>query len=260
MYTAAAKAHNQTAKRRVRGCFKKQRSHIGQTCPAGFGLQGTSCLPSSTASATAQSLRYFQQDSLGSTSVITDQAGTFLGAVAGGVDSVIGGGKFSNGATTAAYGYLFNGLSQYKGSTDDRLRMGGYEVKDYIRYEQESGRLYLIDGLCGSEYYLGTGYAGSPEGLNNPSMQGRADIGPIPEGLYRIEAMQNNRTGSGTMLADSMRLTPLTPLAGGRSGFLIHSDYNNWRSSQGCICTPLNVRQAISNTGVNRLQVVGRAQ
>ncbi len=32
--------------------------------------------------------------------------------VAGGVGSVIGGGKFENGAKTAAYGYLFNQLSQ----------------------------------------------------------------------------------------------------------------------------------------------------
>ncbi len=133
MYTAAAKAHNQTAKRQVLGCFKKQRSHFGQTCPAGFGLQGTSCLPSSTASATDQFLRYFQQDYLGSISVITDQAGTFLGAVAGGVGSVIGGGKFSNGATTAAYGYLFNHLTLERSSINgEKFKLSNPNAMDEL--------------------------------------------------------------------------------------------------------------------------------
>jgi hypothetical protein len=38
----------------------------------------------------------------------------FIAAAAGGVGSVIAGGKFQNGAVTAAYGYLFNAVSSWR--------------------------------------------------------------------------------------------------------------------------------------------------
>lgn len=41
-------------------------------------------------------------------------------AIAGGTASVVGGGKFVNGATTAAFGYLFNQLANQDRPTRDR--------------------------------------------------------------------------------------------------------------------------------------------
>ena len=180
-------------------------------------------------------------------------------AVAGGVGAVIAGGSFENGARTAAFGYLFNELQHYQGTSDERLRMGGYEIKDYIRYEQSSGQMYLIDGLTGSETSLGQGYAGRGVGFNNPEAQNTPNIGPIPEGLYSIGPIRDNRVRIGLpnerVMESSLRLTPMTNI-GSRAGFLIHSDFGVTTASNGCICTPLTVRQAVANTGVTRLQVV----
>jgi hypothetical protein len=180
-------------------------------------------------------------------------------AVAGGVGSVIAGGKFENGAVTAAFGYLFNELQHYERMSDERLRMGGYEIKDYIRYEQSTGQMYLIDGLTGGEKSLGQGYAGRGVGFNNPEAQNIPNIGPIPEGLYAIGSIRDNRVRIGLpnerVMESSLRLTPMTNI-GSRAGFLIHSDFGVTTASNGCICTPLSVRQVVANTGVTRLQVV----
>jgi RHS repeat-associated protein len=179
--------------------------------------------------------------------------------VIGGTASALGGGKFENGAVTGAFGYLFNELSHYKGTSDERLRMGGYEIKDYIRYEQSTGQMYLIDGLTGKEQFLGQGYAGRGFGFNNPDAQNVSNIGPIPEGLYSVGPIQDNRIRIGLpnerVMQASLRLTPITNI-GIRAGFLIHSDFGVTTASNGCICTPLTVREAIANTGVRRLQVV----
>lgn len=50
----------------------------------------------------------FSQFSLPLKSGLDPYSGTFVSAAIGGTGSVLGGGKFANGARTAAYGYLFN--------------------------------------------------------------------------------------------------------------------------------------------------------
>lgn len=54
--------------------------------------------------------------------------------VAGGTTSAIGGGRFANGALSAAYGYLFNELmhSGYGGSEADRRGRAGYQSDNYV--------------------------------------------------------------------------------------------------------------------------------
>jgi hypothetical protein len=61
-------------------------------------------------------------------------AGRFAtSVVAGGIASRLAGGSFMDGAQTAAYGYLFNELQHYKGSSKERLRLAGYEQSpDYV--------------------------------------------------------------------------------------------------------------------------------
>ena len=68
--------------------------------------------------------------------------GTIISAVVGGTASVLGGGKFANGAKTAAYGYIFNNLGhngrapydRHEAAVDriaDQLKVEGYEVVGY---------------------------------------------------------------------------------------------------------------------------------
>lgn len=48
-------------------------------------------------------------------------AGTAISAVVGGAGSVLGGGKFQNGAITGAFGYLFNEMGPGLGFDDSKL-------------------------------------------------------------------------------------------------------------------------------------------
>ena len=71
-------------------------------------------------------------------------------AVAGGVGSVIAGGKFANGAETAAYGYLFNQISQRRGCTASNYMscaMGDRESDEWKAADQKikSGAAVIAD-------------------------------------------------------------------------------------------------------------------
>lgn len=54
--------------------------------------------------------------------VIRHAVGTAVSAVVGGVTSVLGGGKFENGAMSAAYGYLFNAASHEREEQEAKIR------------------------------------------------------------------------------------------------------------------------------------------
>ena len=61
-------------------------------------------------------------------------------------------------------------------------------------YEQTTGNLYLVAGA--DRTLLGTGYSGTGDGRNNPDMQGARNVGPIPQGLWRIgDAHDSAKTG-----------------------------------------------------------------
>jgi RHS repeat-associated protein len=62
-------------------------------------------------------------------------------AIIGGTASVLGGGKFANGAVTAAFGYLFNELQHTSGTTDQRYHSGGYATNDPIT----NARIWKLD-------------------------------------------------------------------------------------------------------------------
>lgn len=101
----------------------------------------------------------------------------------------------------------------------------------------------------------GVGYSGSSEGKNNPFMQNVPCVGPIPQGRYAI----GDPFDSPTHGPHAMRLTP-DPANEmfGRSGFLIHGDSisHPGNASEGCIVLPRNVRDRISASGDNVLEVV----
>jgi hypothetical protein len=102
-------------------------------------------------------------------------------------------------------------------------------------------------------------YSGHGPGVNNPNMQNVSGIGPLPRGDYTIGPIQNNVTGSGTMLRNSMRLTPdPSNQMFGRGGFLIHGDnsLHNKSASEGCIILNPNARQKIGDSNDKCLEVV----
>ena len=80
----------------------------------------------------------------------------------------------------------------------------------------------------------------------------------LPEGTYTIGPIQDNVTGSGTVLPESMRLFPRrnTDMFG-RAGFLIHGgNFTTYNSSNGCIVLPPPVRRQVGASGDPELRVI----
>lgn len=119
-------------------------------------------------------------------------------------------------------------------------------------YSQQTG------ALCVGGLYIGTGYSGRGDGLNNPAMQNVPLTGPLPVGFYTIGAAETHPLLGPVVMA----LTPdETDVMFGRSEFFIHGDNQaeNHTGSEGCIVLPLNSRRwlaiCISNLGWDRLEV-----
>lgn len=117
-------------------------------------------------------------------------------------------------------------------------------------YVQATGEIRRNDSLP-----LGFGYSGAGVGKNNPTAQDIPNVGPIPVGSYAISTPIDSPTHGPLAL-------PLTPfgynLMFGRCSFLIHGDSieNPGNASEGCIIQSRAVREAITTSGDNVLQVV----
>ena len=116
-------------------------------------------------------------------------------------------------------------------------------------YNQSNGT-FSRDGRI-----VGQGYSGFGVGKNNPALQNLVDVGPIPQGHWEIGPPEDTHTHGPHVMA-------LTPAPGtdtfGRGGFLIHGDAieHPGAASHGCIILPRNLRDEISSSGDNQLQVV----
>jgi hypothetical protein len=98
------------------------------------------------------------------------------------------------------------------------------------KYEQQTGRLTNPSGN-----FVGLGYSGRGEGLNNPAMQQVKDVGPIPRGKWSIGRFVDDLGGKGMIVA---HLTPAPETETyGRAGFMVHGDNKaaNHTASEGCI-------------------------
>lgn len=125
-------------------------------------------------------------------------------------------------------------------------------------YQQSSGEIWHVlnpDTANASIDYVGSGYSGNEEGLNNPDEEDVPFVGPIPEGTYSIGSPYDSaKTGPNSL--------PLTPEYGtdtyGRSSFLIHGDNSaaDFSGSEGCIVTGPSARATIINSDDNTLEVV----
>src|ERR1700685_4671777 len=119
-------------------------------------------------------------------------------------------------------------------------------------YEQQTGRMLDPDGTL-----VGVGYSGHVEGVNAPGFEMIADVGPIPAGLYTVEAPIDSETHGPFAL-------PLNPDPAnqmfGRDDFLIHGDRVDApglrQASLGCIIMARGVREDIWASPDHQLQVV----
>ena len=105
--------------------------------------------------------------------------------------------------------------------------------------------------------FWGKGYSGHGQGVDNPSDEAIANVGPIPEGKWSFGAPYDSpHTGAFTI--------PLAPLEGtdarGRSDFRIHGDLvgevGKELASHGCIILPRQVRERINGESDRTLNVI----
>ena len=117
-------------------------------------------------------------------------------------------------------------------------------------YGQRSGTLYDA-----TDHYIAMGYSGYGLCKNDPAAQDRRHEGPIPRGLYTIEAPVDTKTHGPYVLW-------LVPDAEnemcGRSAFGLHGDslVAPGHASEGCVILPRLVRQRIWHSDDHRLRVV----
>jgi len=116
-------------------------------------------------------------------------------------------------------------------------------------YNQRSGAI-SHDGV-----FVGNGYSGHDNGLNNPALESVHGIGPIPRGNWLTLEWVDDYPGKGPVVA---RLAPVERDAHGRTGFLIHGDnqLGDHSASHGCIIAARYIRQAWRASGDNKLEVV----
>jgi hypothetical protein len=102
--------------------------------------------------------------------------------------------------------------------------------------------------------FVSKGYSGDKEYKNKPSMQGIANKGPIPRGMYTIQSPRHsNHTGPYTL-----PLVPKGHNALGRTLFRIHGDKASdpGNASTGCIILGKTIRQKIWNSSDHLLEVI----
>ena len=124
-------------------------------------------------------------------------------------------------------------------------------------YQQSTGELADHTGKVVGSGYSGGNKGANPEGINNPALQDKPKIGPIPQGIYTIEAPVDHATTGPYSL-------PLKPDPGNemfhRSDFLIHGDDKGHpgqrHASEGCIIMAPAIRHAVWRSGDTQLQVV----
>lgn len=117
-------------------------------------------------------------------------------------------------------------------------------------YEILTGRMRDPDGNL-----VGVGYSGAPTHKNNPVFTGLHNLGPIPQGKYRIGKPVDTVTHGPYVL-------PLSPDSDnemfGRRDFLIHGDsiVAPGTASEGCIIMSKDVRHLMGNSSDHFLAVV----
>ena len=108
------------------------------------------------------------------------------------------------------------------------------------------------------------GYSGWGRYKNDPTAESIPYAGPIPRGWYRIGKPYDDPTLHDSVTKKEthhglgphvMELLPDGHNARGRTLFRIHGDNRTGTASNGCIILPPDIRQRISQSGLDRLLV-----
>lgn len=118
-------------------------------------------------------------------------------------------------------------------------------------WSQSRGELYDATGAL-----VAVGYSGHGDGVNNPACQDLPNVGPLPQGVWRLNSPRDV-PGRGPYVL------PLTPAATtqtfGRDGFLIHGDSvehpDAREASHGCLILRRDVRARLWDSGDHELEV-----
>ncbi|MEQ1931385.1 MAG: RHS repeat-associated core domain-containing protein [Parvularculaceae bacterium] len=108
------------------------------------------------------------------------------------------------------------------------------------------------------DYFYEGGYSGAAGSVNLSSHQGIESSGPIPQGRYSIgRPRDSNSTGRFVMDLTPDRSNEMFS----RRAFQIHGDnaLRNRSASEGCVILPREVRNAIAESGDDRLWITGSA-
>lgn len=119
---------------------------------------------------------------------------------------------------------------------------------------QDSGTMLAPDGSV-----VGTGYAGNGSGLNNPAMQDRRAVGPLPCGGYTIGPLEPVHGHLGTNVAALIPDSDNEMF--GRSEFYLHGrkSLTDMDASLGCIVLDKGPRLKVINSPCKRLEVIRSA-
>lgn len=117
------------------------------------------------------------------------------------------------------------------------------------KWDQSAGEL-TRDGK-----FVARGYSGGGIGKNNPDLEAKVAVGPIPAGRWKIGGPPYNSANVGPY---TLHLWPVGHNAKGRSAFKVHGDSAKrpGTASKGCIILPRNVRELMWNSGDRDLTVV----
>ena len=160
----------------------------------------------------------------------------------------------------------YDGHGRYLGSPDPGGLSGGSEVRGkvstpqkpkypppppaprqpHLTYSQTTGKMTNAEGKL-----AGTGYSGKGEAKNRPEREDEKNVGPIPQGNFRVAEIVDNPSDPRCqkMGPHILRLEPADPAtrdrlaAMGREGFYIHGGGAD--ASTGCIIMGPKVRAGI---------------
>ena len=121
-------------------------------------------------------------------------------------------------------------------------------------YSQSTGVMTDPDGNKVATGYAGGNCGENPDGVNNPAMQDRKGIGPLPQGIYSFgDPLSQSKLGPFAI--------PLIPSPDnemyGRGGFFCHGDNLDMdhSASEGCVIMPRTVRVQMWSSDDHTLQV-----
>ena len=117
-------------------------------------------------------------------------------------------------------------------------------------YSQSSGFLYDPEGNL-----VAVGYSGAGEGKNNPDLQHKKNVGPIPRGMWVIGEAYDSENNLGPL---AIPLYPHNHDALDRTDFRSHGDSaaHPGEASEGCIVLARHIREMIILSGNRLLRVI----